>query len=411
MLRQKGHIRMNRMKQFLRMNPMIWLFMGIEGFYWMGGTAFSYQSVYLKGLGMDATTIGYITALCSVIAIIASPMWGILCDKLRDTRRVTVVCLLLSSVFWALVPATSAWMLGPVTFLLIMIPLTNFFKAPAMTLMETVVLDGCARERITYSTVRTSGSLFYALVCFLLVQVLPKVGYENIFYFYGILMIPTMILIYKSGRKDEQIKMAKPLSLKEMHLGSLLANSPMLCYLIFSFFSVLPLNTSFTYMPYLLEEIGSADSMVGLIVGIRALLEIPGLLSGPFLCRKFSPKMVLIFAAVLMALEHLLYSVVTNLPTVLILSVIHGVAAGLRLALAMFYVKALAPAHLQATALTVNATINNMAAITGNMIAGSLIALLGIRGFYGLMGGVLTFGILFWIITWRFTPKVDVTYS
>jgi len=402
---------MNRMKQFLRMNPMIWLFMGIEGFYWMGGTAFSYQSVYLKGLGMDATTIGYITALCSVIAIIASPMWGILCDKLRDTRRVTVVCLLLSSVFWALVPATSAWMLGPVTFLLIMIPLTNFFKAPAMTLMETVVLDGCARERITYSTVRTSGSLFYALVCFLLVQVLPKVGYENIFYFYGILMIPTMILIYKSGRKDEQIKMAKPLSLKEMHLGSLLANSPMLCYLIFSFFSVLPLNTSFTYMPYLLEEIGSADSMVGLIVGIRALLEIPGLLSGPFLCRKFSPKMVLIFAAVLMALEHLLYSVVTNLPTVLILSVIHGVAAGLRLALAMFYVKALAPAHLQATALTVNATINNMAAITGNMIAGSLIALLGIRGFYGLMGGVLTFGILFWIITWRFTPKVDVTYS
>jgi len=86
-------------------------------------------------------------------------------------------------------------------------------------------------------------------------------------------------------------------------------------------------------MPYLLEEIGSADSMVGLIVGIRALLEIPGLLSGPFLCRKFSPKMVLIFAAVLMALEHLLYSVVTNLPTVLILSVIHGVAAGLRLAL------------------------------------------------------------------------------
>jgi len=229
MLRQKGHIRMNRMKQFLRMNPMIWLFMGIEGFYWMGGTAFSYQSVYLKGLGMDATTIGYITALCSVIAIIASPMWGILCDKLRDTRRVTVVCLLLSSVFWALVPATSAWMLGPVTFLLIMIPLTNFFKAPAMTLMETVVLDGCARERITYSTVRTSGSLFYALVCFLLVQVLPKVGYENIFYFYGILMIPTMILIYKSGRKDEQIKMAKPLSLKEMHLGSLLANSPMLC--------------------------------------------------------------------------------------------------------------------------------------------------------------------------------------
>jgi len=399
------------LRSWLSGNSAAFKLAGIEAFFWIAATGASYQSVYLKSLGLSATIIGFITALSSAVAIIASPLWGILCDKFRDTRRVTVFCILCSCVLWALIPFTSTWYLGPVSALLLTLPLINFFRTPSNTLMESFVLGACSQHRVPYPHARMAGSLGYALMCFFLVSWLPKVGYRTIFYYYGILMIPAMILIWNTKPKDPSRAAAKPLTLREMQIGSLMKNKSFVFFMIFMFFSSLPMITSFTYIPYLLDAIGSDSSLMGLIIGTRALVEIPSLLGAQWLCRRFSVQKALVASAVLLATEHLLYGAANGLPMVIALSVVHGIATGLRIALVMYYVRSLAPPHLQATAQTVNSTTGNMASITGNVIAGWLITQLGIRGFFALMGGLLTAGLLFWILSMRFTPKVEVRYD
>ncbi len=401
---------MRKLKQLLSANPMVWAVIGIEAFYWIAGTSGMYQTVYLKGLGLDATVIGYITALCSAVAIFATPVWGVLCDKFQSTRRVTALCIALGCVLWALVPLTSLWMLGPVSFLLIILPLGNFFRTPGATLMEAVVIENCVTNGIVYSRIRIAGSISYALFSFVLVRWLPTVGYQTIFYYYGILMIPAILLIAFTGSERRGASVARPLSLKEMQLGTLLKDRSFLFFLIFSFACTLPINTSFTYIPYLLEELGIDEALLGLTVGIRALTEAPALLLTPFLCKKLSVRGTLILSAFILAGEHLLYAVTGNLATVLALSVLHGLGVGVRIALVMYYVRALAPVQLQATAQAVNATAGNLATIFGNVIAGHLILSLGIRGFYVLMGSILVLGTLFWVVSLRFTRKIDVTY-
>ncbi len=400
---------MNRIKSVFVSNPMIWVTAGIEAFFWMAIAASSYQTVYLKGLGMDATVIGYISALCSAVSIVATPVWGILCDKFRDTRRVTALCIVIGGVLWALIPFTSSWVLGPISFFLISIPFVSFFRAPGTTLMESVVLDTCARNNIVYSRIRIGGSLGYAVFSFILVRIIPKLGYVSIFYLYGLIMLPAVLLILLTG-KGEAKGIAKPLSFREMQLGTLMSNPSFLCFTVFSFAITMSLTSSFTYIPYMLEAVGASESLMGLSVGLRALVEVPALLSAPFLCRRLSVRGTLLISAFVLTCEHLLYLVAGNLPFLLFLSVLHGFGEGLKIALLMYYVKALAPPHLQATAQAVNATIAGLATILGNAVAGHIISAFGVRGFYAFIGFVLIAGTLFWLISLRFTPRVDVKY-
>ena len=56
--------------------------------------ALGYLTVFLQDIGMDASQIGTITAVNSVVGMVASPFWGVVSDKLRSLRKTLLICLI-----------------------------------------------------------------------------------------------------------------------------------------------------------------------------------------------------------------------------------------------------------------------------------------------------------------------------
>ena len=61
--------------------------MGIQGFFWFAWAFANYQTVYLQNIGMTSSDIGVLNAVCSVVGIFASAIWGMISDKINSIKK------------------------------------------------------------------------------------------------------------------------------------------------------------------------------------------------------------------------------------------------------------------------------------------------------------------------------------
>ena len=55
--------------------------------------ALGYLTVFLQEVGLDAAQVGMVTAINSVVGMVASPFWGIVSDKMRSMRKTLLICM------------------------------------------------------------------------------------------------------------------------------------------------------------------------------------------------------------------------------------------------------------------------------------------------------------------------------
>ena len=89
--------------------------------------ALGYLTVFLQEVGLDAAQIGMVTAINSVVGMVASPFWGIVSDKIRSMRKTLLICMSVAMVLWFFIPASSQWMIWGMPVMSILLPVTNFF--------------------------------------------------------------------------------------------------------------------------------------------------------------------------------------------------------------------------------------------------------------------------------------------
>lgn len=378
-----------------------------EFLFWFATATASYLTVFLQKNGFDATQVGLINSINSAIAICAAPFWGMVSDRMRSLRRVFIICMCVGMLFWALVPLSAQYTIGSVAVLFFIIPIGSFFRMPAGSLFDAFVVQSAAHSGVVYGSVRIWGSISYAVMCFILAAVLPLTGIEITFYLYGLLFLPLIILMVKlKDPGTDGRSMQKPTSLREMQLNRLFKNYHFVSYLIFSIAFTMPMNTSLTFLPYLIEQVGGDSAQLGMFFGYKALLEIPMLLLVQPLRRRISLPSIMLLSAGLFAAEFLLYTVAPSSGAVLAIQTLHGLAGGLSIGVASNYVFALAPEGLNGTAQTVNGSMNSIAAIVGNLLGGMLITSVGIRNFYLVSAGIVLAAGVYFIAALRFGRSV-----
>jgi MFS family permease len=188
---------------------------------------------------------------------------------------------------------------------------------------------------------------------------------------------------------------AGKVTLRSMGFGRLFKNYYFITYLFFAVFLHIPLNTSFAFLPFLIVAVGGDSAQFGLVVGYKALLEIPVLLLMRPLRRKFPLPIALGGAAVLFAVEAYLYAHAENLNQIILIQTLNGLGGGLLIGAAANYVYSLAPQGLNSTAHTMHGAVSAIAAIFGNLMGGFLIVTFGIGIFYRILFGVLIFALCY----------------
>ena len=354
---------------------------GMGFLYWAAMAAASFTTVFLQGLNFTAMQIGTMSAAFMTINIVAPPLWGIVSDKLRSVKKVFAICVAASAVFWFILPHSVRWF-SPLAVLLIL-PLNRFVSSPTMALLDSwIVRHVNSDRRIGFGPIRLCGSVGFCIVAFIYGIVLEKMPIDIIFYGFALFAIPCVILALRI-KEDEGGIARRPISLREMQVGRIIKSKPLMAYLLFNLTLYTPVMATFTFMPYLIQEVGGPNTFVGVTLSVEALFEIIMLFFSAHLIKRFKITRIIIFVGLLYTAEVALYSVCGAPWHVLLVKAMHGLGYGMYLSCTVQYIYRLAQKGLAATAQTFASCSSAIAGIIGNFVGGAVINTLGAGAFFG----------------------------
>ena len=207
----------------------------------------------------------------------------------------------------------------------------------------------------------------------------------------GIVMIPAIVLVFFCFEPQSGTRAKK----SRMGTKELFRNYRFVTFLLFSFFFYIAIAFESNFLPYLMSDIGIDSTNIGVILSIRALMEIPFLFFIANLRRRFKLRHLIMLAAVLMGVECLLLGFfVSSLPQFIVFAMFFGLGNGAFLGTSTNYIYELAPAHLRATAHGLFISVSQVAGILGNLLGGFLFDAVGGKPFYLIAGALLFFSVL-----------------
>lgn len=376
-----------------------WHFSGVEFTFWFATACAGFLTSYLQGQGMSSTQVGIITAANSAVAVVASPFWGMLSDKIRSIRTCLTVCIIIGGITWVCIPLVGNWVIAGTSFSMFFIPFSNFFRNPISMLKDSWVVGSANVQHLNYGAIRLWGSISYAIMSMILSLITPYIGMEWTFYLYGVTLIPLLLLcvIIKDEEEDSGAQGRKHYKLREMHFGRLFRNYYFVTFIIFHIAVNVPVGTAVNFLPYLMTEIQVDTSQIGTLMGYKALLEIPMLYMMIRFRRRFSLPQLQLAAATLMGLMCVGYGFSHNFLALMAASTIYGLAGGVDIGTATNYIYTLAPVELKATAQTMYGSVSGLAYIGGSLAGGILIDMMGTRAFFFLAAGITLAALLFLI--------------
>ncbi|MBQ9037025.1 MAG: MFS transporter [Erysipelotrichaceae bacterium] len=386
------------------MKKHVLLFIGIEFFYFFSMACGNYLTVFLESRGFTITQVGIINTICSVAAIIASPVGGIISDKMRSSRKGTIVCLIGLVVSYVLVPISS--LIKNATALTILcIIVFKSFNSPSQSLVETTVIDGCNKTNTLYGRVRVLGTISYVIMSILLGLVITEDNVSFTFYLLGVTMLPCIWFLMTMGNIVEDVKVSKSVSIRNLPFRKLFSNPYFIAYIIFCMIQYIPQMSVFNYQPYLIKEVGANMGLIGILQAYRACFEIPVLLFADKIEKRISYRNMTIIAALFYALQSLAYRYVSSFGGILAATTFSGVASGFFIAGSVKYVFTLAPKELVSTAQTMVAATSALAGIIGNLMGTLLVENIGLRPFFFITGIMMLFGTFFYIGSFIYINK------
>lgn len=355
---------------------------GVSGIFWFAWAFGCYQTVYLQDVGFTASGLGLLNAISSGVAIASVSFWGMVSDKIGSLRKVLIVVLSGGALFYALVPLIPTGLpFSPLLFLCLL-PAINFFRGSMATFTENLLVRNCNELRLNFGMLRSTGSFLFTVGSIIISSLLPVVGVENTFWLCGVLMLPPIIFTFFSRDPNAKPKAQKGES-RNLNLGELFHNRSYVVFLVFIFLFYIAATCESSFIPYFMQDVGISSEKYGIILAYRALLEIPFLLLMVRLRRRFPLRNLVIAAAVLMAMECLGLSLITNsLPVMILVSTFFGLGNGLFIGSSLNYVYELAPDHLKASAQAFYASVSSVAGILGNLAGGVVFDAIGAKPFY-----------------------------
>jgi len=200
------------------------------------------------------------------------------------------------------------------------------------------------------------------------------------FWVMGIVMIPAIVLTYFCFEPQSGKRVKKSAA----GAGVLLKNYAYMAFLIFAFFFQMAAAFEGNFLTYYMADIQIDTVNLGLILSVRAMMEIPFLFFIGHLRRYIKMKYLIMLSAILMATECLCFCFLVNsLPTMLVFAAFYGLGNGAFLGTGTNYIYELAPVELRATAHSLFISVAQISGILGNLLGGVLFDTIGGKAFYG----------------------------
>lgn len=360
------------------------VFSGIYFFFMLARAVFGpFITVYLEEKGLSAEQIGVITGINSFVIILSQPLWGIVSDRMRSTRKTLVLCVLFQAVFAMSLLLASDMFLIAAAFIIY-----TSFSSSEGPLMDTWALTSIksAGDPNGMGPVKMWGCIGFSLSSVVSGMFISRYSTSAVIpIFSGMLLILSIVLLLV---KTEGAP-AKASSLRDMQLGRVFRDKRFLVFLTYTFFMQLAHRGNYTFYPLLIKRLGGDNALVGYASALMFVSEAVIMFLSKKMLKKVKPEVLVMASSFAFALWHLLLSFAQTPVHVVLACLMDGPSFALFTIGVLYYMDSIAPPDIRTTYQTVAYSIYfGLSGIVGNVFSGWMIENLGYRPMYWIGIGV-----------------------
>ena len=352
----------------------------------------AYSTVYFEDLGLPIALIGVLSAVPAAIAILASPAWGLVADRLGDMRPPYLVASIIAAISGFVVAAG----LGPVGVVLGVLGL-SIGAAGMSPLIDARTIQRVWPHRERYGQARVAGSLAFAFGSFMTGVVVTATGIVSMFVVYGAAMAAAGVAaVLLLGRPRLAAGEKRVASVGPLAAIGLLRQPGMALFLVASITVWVASTGAMALFSLRILELGGDATLVGIGWAVTALLEAPFMILFPRFARRVALERLILLGTLLFVVRSVAWSLVTEPGVIIALTAIGSAGYALVLVGTASFVARVAPRHLTATAQALYGfTAFSFGSILGAVLAGQIAASFGLWAVVpatavgGLVGSVL----------------------
>ncbi|GAC1551127.1 MAG: MFS transporter [Herpetosiphon sp.] len=373
-------------------NASLWL----RGCYWWYFAAIScfapYAVLYYRRLGLSGPQIGVLAGTLPLGTAILAPIWGTFTDTFSAHRAVLRTALITSCFVAIAITRTTAFV--P---LLLLISLLAGSTAAVPALLDSYAMTMAEQEGRSYGTLRVWGSLGYIIAVWV-------VGWKmstGISTFFLLAYAGSLLLTFAAtaGLPALQMTSTQPMI---AGVGAILRDRAVMLLLLTTYLVSSNAAIMNNYLGIYLTEIGGNTRLVGTASALAAISELPVLLYGSWLLRRWSAQRVLRMAIAIYMLRFVLYGIPPTPSWVLGVQLLHGLSFGANLIASVTLIHSLAGRQRAATAQGLLAAMSfGCGSITGSLIGGLLLDRIGAVGIFRLGAVGMLVALIVWSISIR----------
>ncbi len=220
--------------------------------------------VYLQSSGLNTSEIGLIIALGGIVTVIAQPLWGMISDKLKTVRKILLILVAMTAVFGYFLYQVDSFLL-----LVLLAMFVYFFLMPLDPLTESLTFTTTETNGISYGSVRTYGSLGYAVLSLVIGYLTDWFGMGVIGLSFVVIGIICFAIVWNIPDVPAS---SAPVTLSS--LKQVLTNKEMILFLVLIFISSIPARMNDTFLGIHITTLGGANNLVGIAFFISGASEI-----------------------------------------------------------------------------------------------------------------------------------------
>ncbi len=337
------------------------LYWGVVGFF------DPYPNVYYAQIGLNGRQIGIIGALFPLSALLFSPI----VSNLADRRGWRVRLLAATCLFFGLV----VYLLGlPTTFtgILTISIFVAMARTPIAPLGDSLISRMASREQLNFGAMRMWGSLTFAVLASLSGFLWDQFGLKTMFPVTGLLFL----LVAASALTLTEERGPQSISHQPMRL---IRQDPLLASLIISSMLMGASNImGYVFSSVYMAELGGGMQMIGMFFGLPAFFEIPTLLFGTRLMRRWGDVRTIMVSFILLGTGLVGFALTTQPWVMILFGMVRGVAWGLYFISIVTIINKRTPSEMASTFLAIlNAASMGIAPLIASPLAGVIYDLVG----------------------------------
>lgn len=365
--------------------------------FYMVSTSFSnYQTVYLQNNGFTASQIGLVNALSSVTMIFAQLFLGILSDKLHSVKKVLLPIMVGGMLCYLLLPAIPVTLKAYFIIMTVFLPFASMLRNPTYTFIDNLLVRDCAEMGIQFGRIRSLGAAALGIGSFISAAANIFMGIEWCFYLSVIFEIPCVLLIFFIPEPGAAAHKEKP-DFKE-----LFRCKPFIIFLVFMLFFYFSESCENNFLAVFMDKSGIGAGSIGVVVGVRSVLQFLPLFLIPILRKKIPLTWLLRIGALLLAADcFLVGNFASDLQQLIIVQVFYSFGEGIIIGCATNYCYEITPNNVKATAQSVLVIVSCISGTLGNLIGGVMIDTAGTGVFYTVAALVSLFAAVIFLMAER----------